>query len=166
MTLDSIGISNIMNKNIIVAEQTLDIISVSKIMSYNDIGSIVIVEDLDTRKPIGIITERDIVRTIGMIQPHQLIVPIREHMSHPLVTLSVNATVYDAIKLMYQKKIRRIIIVEKEKLVGIVTDKDIFKTLVNNKELLTPNLGNDYSIPQDKMKDDLSHFWFYNTFIH
>ncbi|TVP40772.1 hypothetical protein NARC_60159 [Candidatus Nitrosocosmicus arcticus] len=67
-------------------------------MSNNDIGSVVIVDDLDTRKPIGIITERDIVRTIGMIQPHQLLVPIREHMSHPLITLSLNATVYDAIK--------------------------------------------------------------------
>ncbi|GKS62426.1 MAG: cyclic nucleotide-binding/CBS domain-containing protein [Candidatus Nitrosocosmicus sp.] len=76
-------------------------------MSNNDIGSVVIVDDLDTRKPIGIITERDIVRTIGMIQPHQLLVPIREHMSHPLVTLSSNASVYDAIRLMYEKKIRR-----------------------------------------------------------
>ena len=44
-------------------------------MSNNDIGSVVIVDDLDTRKPIGIITERDIIRTIGMIQPHQLLVP-------------------------------------------------------------------------------------------
>ena len=75
MSLDSIGISTIMNKNIIVVEQDLNLISISKIMSNNDIGSVVIVDDLDTRKPIGIITERDIVRTIGMIQPHQLLVP-------------------------------------------------------------------------------------------
>ena len=75
MSLDSIGISTIMNKNIVVVEQDLNLISISKIMSNNDIGSVVIVDDLDTRKPIGIITERDIVRTIGMIQPHQLLVP-------------------------------------------------------------------------------------------
>jgi CBS domain-containing protein len=55
-------------------------------------------------------------------------------MSHPLVTLSSNASVYDAIRLIYEKKIRRIIILEKEKLVGIVTDKDIFRSLVNNKD--------------------------------
>ena len=79
MSLDSIGISTIMNKNIIVVEQDLNLISISKIMSNNDIGSVVIVDDLDTRRPIGIITERDIVRTIGMIQPHQLLVSIREH---------------------------------------------------------------------------------------
>ena len=61
----------------------------------------VIVDDLDTRKPIGIFTERDIMRTIELIQPHQLLVPIREQMSHPLVTLSSNATVYNAIRLTY-----------------------------------------------------------------
>lgn len=61
----------------------------------------VIVDDLDTRKPIGIFTERDILRTIGLIQPHQLLGPIREHMSNPLVTLSSNATVYNAIRLTY-----------------------------------------------------------------
>lgn len=166
MSLDSIGISTIMNKNIIVVEQDLNLISISKIMSNNDIGSVVIVDDLDTRRPIGIITERDIVRTIGMIQPHQLLVSIREHMSHPLVTLSSNATVYDAIRLMYEKKIRRIIILEKEKLVGIVTDKDIFRSLVNNRELLSTSIGGHLPIPEDKLKDEISHFWFYNTFIN
>ncbi|HKO65639.1 MAG TPA: CBS domain-containing protein [Candidatus Nitrosocosmicus sp.] len=155
-----------MNKNIIVVEQDLNLISISKIMSNNDIGSVVIVDDLDTRKPIGIITERDIVRTIGMIQPHQLLVPIREHMSHPLITLSSNATVYDAIRLMYEKKIRRLIILEKEKLVGIITDKDIFRSLVNNKELLSTTIGGHLPIPEDKLKDEISHFWFYNTFIN
>ena len=134
MGLDSIAITNLMNKDIIVGEQELNLISISKIMSNNDIGSVVIVDDLDTRRPIGIITERDIVRTIGMIRPQQLLVPIRDHMSRPLITLSSKATVYDAIKLMYEKKIRRIIILEKEKLVGIITDRDIFRSLVNNKE--------------------------------
>jgi len=166
MSLDSIGISNIMNKNIIVVEQGLNLISISKIMSNNDIGSVVIVDDLDTRKPIGIITERDIVRTIGMIQPHQLLVPIREHMSHPLITLSSNATVYDAIKLMYEKKIRIIIILEKEKLVGIITDKDIFRSLVNNKEMLSTTIGGHLAIPENKLKEEISHFWFHNTFIN
>ncbi|HKU83429.1 MAG TPA: CBS domain-containing protein [Candidatus Nitrosocosmicus sp.] len=155
-----------MNKNIIVVEQDLNLVSISKIMSNNDIGSVVIVDDLDTRKPIGIITERDIVRTIGMIQPHQLLVPIREHMSHPVITLSSNATVYDAIRLMYEKKIRRLIILEKEKLVGIITDKDIFRSLVNNKELLSTTIGGHLPIPEDKLKDEISHFWFYNTFIN
>ena len=165
MTLDSIGITNLMNKNIIVAEQNLDIIGVSRIMSNNNIGCVIVVDNLNTRKPIGIITERDIVRTIGMLQPHQLIVPIREHMSHPLITLSSNATVSDAIKLMYERKIRRVVILENDKLAGILTDKDIFRALVENKDLLSTVITSNLHIPENQMKNEISHFWFVNTFI-
>jgi hypothetical protein len=45
-------------------------------------------------------------------------------------------------------------------LVGIVTDKDIFRSLVNNKELLSTTIGSHLPIPEDKLKDELSHFWF------
>jgi len=165
MSLDSIGITKLMNKNIVVAEQDLNIIGVSRIMSNNDIGCVVVVDDLKTRNPIGIITERDIIRTIGMLQPHQMVVPVREHMSHPLITLSSKATVADALKLMYERKIRRIIILEKDKLVGILTDKDIFRALVENKDLLSTVIANNLPIPGNQMKDDISHFWFFNTFI-
>jgi CBS domain-containing protein len=154
-----------MNKNIIVAEQDLNLITISKIMSNNDIGSVVIVDDINTRRPLGIITERDIVKTIGMIQPQQLLVPIRDHMSLPLIALSSKATVYDAIKLMYEKKIRRILILEKEKLVGIITDKDIFRSLIDSKELLSTTIGAHLPIPEDKLKNEISQFWFNNTFI-
>jgi len=165
MSLDSIGITNLMNKNIIVAEQNMNLIGVSRIMSNNNIGCVVIVDNLNTRKPIGIITERDVIRTIGMLQPHQMVVPVKEHMSHPLITLSSSATVSDAMKLMYERKIRRVIILEKDKLAGILTDKDIFRYLVENKELLSTVIASNLPIPGEQLKDDISHFWFINTFI-
>ena len=166
MSLDSSGISSLMTKNIVVAEQDANIIGISRIMSNNNIGSVVIVEDLKTRKPVGIITERDIIRSIGMLQPHQLVVPVREHMSHPLITLSSQATVLDAMKLMYEKKIRRIIILDHDRLAGIITDKDIFRYLVENKELLSDIItSGDLPIPENQIKDEMSHFWFFNNFV-
>jgi len=165
MSIDSIGITNLMNKNIIVAEQNVNLIGVSRIMSNNDIGCVVIVDDLETRRPIGIITERDVIRTIGMLQPHQMVVPVREHMSHPLITLSSKATIADAMKLMYERKIRRVIILEKDKLTGILTDKDIFRYLVENKDLLSTVIASNLPIPENQLKQDISHFWFINTFI-
>lgn len=166
MSLDSIGISSLMTKNIIVAEQTTNIIGISRIMSNNDIGSVVIVDNLNSRKPVGIITERDVIRSIGMLQPHQLVVPVRKHMSHPLITLASNATISDAMKLMYEKKIRRIIVLEHDKLAGIVTDKDIFRYLVENKDLLTDLItSGNLLIPKNQIKDEISQFWFFNNFI-
>ncbi|GKS61878.1 histidine kinase [Candidatus Nitrosocosmicus sp.] len=166
MSLDSSGISSLMTKNIVVAEQDANIIGISRIMSNNNIGSVVIVEDLKTRKPVGIITERDVIRSIGMLQPHQLVVPVREHMSHPLITLSSQATVLDAMKLMYEKKIRRIIILDHDRLAGIITDKDIFRYLVENKDLLSDIItSGDLPIPENRIKDEMSHFWFFNNFV-
>ncbi|WP_161486147.1 cyclic nucleotide-binding/CBS domain-containing protein [Candidatus Nitrosocosmicus hydrocola] len=155
-----------MTKNIIVAEQDENMIGISRIMSNKNIGSVVIVDDLKARKPVGIITERDVIRSIGMLQPHQLVVPVREHMSHPLITLSSQATVSDAMKLMYEKKIRRIIILEHGRLVGILTDKDIFRYLVENKDLLSDLItSGDLPVPEDQIKDEMSHFWFFNNFV-
>ena len=166
MSLDSIGISGLMTKNIIVADHNTNMIGISRIMSNNNIGSVVIVDDLDSRKPIGIITERDVIRSIGMLQPHQLVVPVREHMSHPLITLASNATISDAMKLMYEKKIRRIIILEHDKLAGILTNKDIFRHLVENKDLLSDLVtSGNLPVPEKQIKDEISHFWFFDNFI-
>ena len=166
MSLDSIGISGLMTKNIIVADHNTNMIGISRIMSNNNIGSVVIVDDLDSRNPIGIITERDVIRSIGMLQPHQLVVPVREHMSHPLITLASNATISDAMKLMYEKKIRRIIILEHDKLAGILTDKDIFRYLVENKDLLSDLVtSGNLPVPEKQIKDEISHFWFFDNFI-
>jgi CBS domain-containing protein len=48
---------------------------------------------------------------------------------------------------------------EKEKLVGIITDKDIFRSLGTNKELLSTILGGRTPIPEDKFKEEISHFF-------
>ena len=67
-------------------------------------------------------------------------------------------------KLMYERKIRRVIILEGTALVGIVTEHDMFKLLMSNKELITTVISADFPIPQKELYDDFSHFWFSNSF--
>ena len=85
-------------------------------------------------------------------------------MSYPLITLSQNASVLDAMKLMYERKIRRVIVLEAKTLTGIVTEHDIFKLLMSNKELITTVISSDFPIPRKDLYEDFSHFWFSNTF--
>jgi len=66
---------------------------------------------------------------------------------------------------MYERKIRRVIILENDKLAGILTDKDIFRYLVENKDLLSTVIVSNFPIPENQIKDEISHFWFFNTFI-
>src|SRR5690349_5477137 len=110
MNLESTSISDLMSKNVLVAEQDLNIYGICRILSNNNIGCVIIVDDLDTRKPVGIVTESDIIKVMGKLDQHQLQIPIKHHMSTPVVTLSSQATVSDAMKLMCDKRIRRVVI--------------------------------------------------------
>ena len=164
MGLESIGISQIVNKNVKVIDQEQDVFGASKVMIDNNIGSVVIIDNNESKNPVDIITERDVVRVVSTFSLSDLEVPIRKLMSYPLITLSQNASVLDAMKLMYERKIRRVIILEGTALVGIVTEHDMFKLLMSNKELITTVISADFPIPQKELYDDFSHFWFSNSF--
>jgi CBS domain-containing protein len=90
---------------------------------------------------------------------------LKDHMSRPVITISSNASISDAMKIMYERKIRRVIITEGDNLVGIVTEHDIFKLLMNNKDLLSNVVEGSVPIPRNQVIEDLSHFWFDNTFL-
>jgi CBS domain-containing protein len=164
MGLESIGISQIINKDVKVIDQEQNIFDTSKVMIDNNIGSVVVILNNDSKNPVGIITERDIVRIVSTFALSDLQVPIRKLMSYPLITLSQNASVLDALKLMYEKNIRRVIILEGNTLIGIVTETDIFKLIMSSKELITTVISDDFPIPRKDLYEDFSHFWFSNSF--
>jgi CBS domain-containing protein len=164
MGLESIGISEIINKDVKVIDQEQNIFDTSKVMIDNNIGSVVVIDNNENKNPVGIITERDIVRIVSTFSLADLQVPIRKLMSYPLITLSQNASVLDAMKLMYERKIRRVIILEGNTLEGIVTEHDIFKLLMGNRELITTVMSSDFPIPQKDLYEDFSRFWFSNSF--
>jgi CBS domain-containing protein len=132
MSLESIPVSSFMTRNVKMETENQNIHAVCKAMNENNIGSIIIVALGSSIKPVGIITERDIVRIIGKLNPVLLHVPIRDLMSKPLITLSPEGTIKDALQTMQQKNIRRIPIVDKETVLGIITDKDIFHAILKN----------------------------------
>ena len=67
MSLESISISDIMIKDVKVEMQDQNLFAVSKIMSDNNIGSVIIIDSLDNRSPASIVTERDINRILGSL---------------------------------------------------------------------------------------------------
>ena len=132
MSKKSRPVSNIMTGEVITATADETIKTVCKLMYENDIGSIVIVKRTvdDANKPVGIITERDIVRQIGLSELFIVQAPIRQIMSTPLVTIGPNNPIRDAIEIMQVKKIRRLVVIDdREKMVGIITIKDVLKKM-------------------------------------
>ena len=128
-------VSKYMVKKVITATVGHTIQSVCKIMYENNIGCLVIVRRmLSGLVPVGIVTERDIVKVIGSTGLFIGQAAIRDFMSSPLVTVGANTTLSSAIDIMNAKKIRRLPIIRKnkdttDKLVGIISNRDILKAI-------------------------------------
>ena len=92
-----------------------------RLMVRYDVGSVVVV---DKEKPVGIITERDITRAAlrGDSMPK---IPARSLMSRPLQTVQPDMEIWRTFELMLKLGVRRLPIVENERLVGLVTEKDL-----------------------------------------
>lgn len=129
MSKESEPVSTIMSTNVKTATEEETIQTVCKSMYENQIGSIVVVKrTVDGINPIGIITERDIVRQIGSSELFIVQAPIRQIMSTPLVTIKLNSLIRDAIETMRLKNISRLPVIDnKGIMVGIVTYKDLLK---------------------------------------
>ena len=89
-------------------------------MVDNDIGAVIVV---DKGKPVGIITEKDVLERVIMRNKHVYKTKANEIMSTPLISIEINRPIKEALKLMHRHKIRRLAVIENEMLAGLVTER-------------------------------------------
>jgi len=137
MSLDSVLVSVIMSKGVKTEVEEQDIGAILRLMDDNDIGSVVIVKRQDKEQiPVGIIAERDIVRTLGR-KAGDLKEPLTTFMSKPIITIQSNSSAREAMQLMDSNHIRRIVVVDPSgRMVGILTEKDIFREVLKKSGLI------------------------------
>jgi len=165
----TVKIRDIMISPVITVLENQPVEKVAKLMRHGKVGSVVVVDE--QQKPIGIITERDVVRILGRLEPWLLGSPLRTLMSKPLITISTNGSLRDGIQTMYSRNIRRLPVVsDKEKtgqIVGIITDKDILRLLMKNQNLVQSLLTDDI-IGQNiqTFQERFAEYWFGDTLMH
>jgi len=115
-----------MQKKVITIAPEKSMMDVAKIMSDKSISCVVVVEG---NKPVGIVTERDLTRTI--VRDRDLTpVKVRDIMSKPVISISPDTNIVHAARQMNEKNIRRFPIVKGEKLVGLITETDIMRAMI------------------------------------
>jgi CBS domain-containing protein len=102
----------------------------AKRMRSKKISSLVVIERGDA--PVGIVTERDLVRHVCSKDISSDSVLIQEIMSSPIVTIDVNASIEQAADKMVQNKVRHLLIVEDGRIYGIITPSDFTIYLTEN----------------------------------
>lgn len=119
-------VSEIMTKNPAYCVDTESLEHVARMMADHDCGCIPVVDDLQTKRPIGTITDRDItVRTIAKGKnPSNMVVG--EIMTDQPVTIGEDASFDECCRTMEKNQIRRIVVVNKEgECVGMVAQADV-----------------------------------------
>ncbi len=132
MVNEKISVKDSMVTNVITVEPSVTVSQAAKTMINKDIGGLVVLKD---EKPVGIITEKDFTKIIAEEEdPHKL--KIKEVMTKPLITISPQAGLVDAAKLMTSSHVRKLPVLENDKLVGIITAEDIVRVAPGEIELL------------------------------
>ena len=143
-------LSEIMTASVVTAEPTSTALEVAQLMRDHRVGSVVIV-DLGG-EPVAMVTDRDLAVRI-LAEEAALETAIGEHATRPLVTGDPQMELDEAAALMVQHRVRRLPVVEDDRLAGIVTLDDI--------AVRTGNLEVAQRMTQEVIEGALPQFYFH-----
>ena len=121
-------VRDVMTKDVKVIGPDSSVHQVVAAMNRHNIGSIIVVKD---DKPEGVISERDILRRVvePCLSPETT--TAKQVMTSPVITVSESASIGEVVKLMAEKRVRKIPVMKKDKLVGIITYTDILSKVLS-----------------------------------
>jgi len=118
-------VRNIMSKSVVTIGPSSTMLSAALVMGKKHIGSLVVTK---AGKPLGIVTERDLLSKIIALGKDPKAIRVRDMMSTPLITIDPKATVREAAKMMIEKK-GRLVVSDGKRIVGVVTASDLIRTM-------------------------------------
>lgn len=139
---------DIMNKKLITLDSTVSVSEVAKIMDKNNVSCIVLTKN---EKLQGMVTERDLLSKVIVPNKKSLELTAHEIMASPITVVSPLTPVYEIAQKMLDNKIRRVVVMDNEQPLGIITVTDFVKhihTILSDSESqktkLYENLFEDY----------------------
>jgi CBS domain-containing protein len=118
-----------------------------QLMAENNVGAVMI---SDKGHMVGIFTERDYCRKVILMGRSSLNTPIEEIMTKKMITVNSDQPLEECLELMTRYHIRHLPVQDKDKLIGIVSMRDVMEMLISVKEDRIERLenyiqGTDYS---------------------
>ena len=115
-------IRDIMEKNVITIENDKTAQEAAEIIAEKDISFLVVIND---GIPQGVLSESDFVRKIAAADKKSSEVKVSDIMSYKFRSVDPTTTIEDAVQIMLNKNIRRLLVTDNEKLVGVITQTDL-----------------------------------------
>ena len=121
----TITVKDIMTKSVISVDSGITVNEAAKMMEDAKVGAVIVMEN---NTPVGIVTDRDFAVKI-VAHAYQITTPVKQIMSSPLIATSPDETVLMAADLMYSRDIRKLPVIDNDKVVGIITATDLVNQL-------------------------------------
>jgi CBS domain-containing protein len=128
------SVKDIMTKTVASVNVNQTIFEAAELMSSKGISCVLVT---DGEVPVGVVTERDIVGSV-VAKRKSLDLKVSVIMSSSLITVDPDASLKEAARLMSTNKIRRLPVLKKNKLVGIISASDFVRNL--GKKTLTEEI--------------------------
>jgi len=125
MDAKTITVGDVMTKSVISVDASMTINETAKMMEDAKVGAVIII---DNNTPIGIVTDRDFAVKVAA-HAYQITSPVKEIMSSPLLAISSDESVRNAADLMHDREVRKLPVINEDKIVGIITATDIVNLL-------------------------------------
>jgi CBS domain-containing protein len=116
-------VQQMMSSPVVHVEPDDNVADALRAMIDRDIGAVVVVDD---GRPVGVFTERDVSRRI-LDDPQLMVRTVGDVMSTPVVSVAPTDEVVFRFALMTGKGIRRLPVVEGDRLIGIITERDLLR---------------------------------------
>jgi len=135
---------DICSRQVIVAEASTPLIEVAKLMRKSHVGAVVIVDGPTTKRPVGIVTDRDIVVEVVAAGQDARALTAGEVMSDTLATTSAEDDMHWSLKIMRDHGVRRLPVVnERGAMVGIVALDDLLKAYASTLHDVAQAIGTE-----------------------
>jgi CBS domain-containing protein len=117
----SLGVDEFMTRDIVSVSEDETIADVASRMGEKRVGSVIV---LRNGKPSGIFTERDLLSKF-LVQEKSLDIPVGPTSSCPLITAPADISIHEAAKIMASQHVRRLPLIKKKQIAGIITARDL-----------------------------------------
>ena len=104
----------------------------ARLMVEKRIGSLIANRD---GLPFGIVTERDLVKKIVAQATDPTKVTVGDNMTAPLATIDASSSLIDAARKMVEKQVKRLVVTEHDKIIGIVSQTDLVQSMTDFQKL-------------------------------
>jgi len=118
-------VADVMTKSVIAIDASMSVHESAKMMEDAKVGSIIVME---SNSPVGIVTDRDFAVKVAA-HAYPITSSVKQIMSSPLLSINSNETVRTASDLMHDRKIRKLPVIDDDKVVGMITATDIVNLL-------------------------------------